>query len=283
MELRAANIIDVEIEGHYGFFPFVEHISTRLHYHDFFEIFLISKGNIAHHINGKVILLSAGHLVFIRPADAHCFKQHENQDCELLNIAFLQNTCISVFDFLNREICDNVLLSPDLPSTTLVSQQNIKSVVRQLEQWGRNLYRDKQQSHLTLKGLLANLLSNYFLTQSPSQDDAIPAWLQMVCNEMQDRANIIEGRDALLRLANRTPEYIGRSFKQYLNMTPSQFLNNLRLDYAADLLLHTNQSPTDICFEVGFGNLSHFYHLFKDRWQCSPNQYRKQHQQALIP
>ena len=100
---------------------------------------------------------------------------------------------------------------------------------------------------------------------------------------MQKRANFIEGREALLRMANRTPEYVGRSFKQHLGITPSQFINALRLDYATDLLLHTEQSPTDICYEVGFGNVSHFYHLFKDRGHCSPNQYRKQHQRTLIP
>ncbi|MEM6283711.1 MAG: AraC family ligand binding domain-containing protein [Chloroflexota bacterium] len=102
MELHAANIIDASVEGHYGFFPIVDQISTRLHYHDFFEIFLIAKGTINHHVNGETVLLSEGHLVFIRPADTHCFSQHERQNCELLNIAFLQATQRDVCVFLDE-------------------------------------------------------------------------------------------------------------------------------------------------------------------------------------
>ncbi|MEL6272771.1 MAG: helix-turn-helix transcriptional regulator, partial [Chloroflexota bacterium] len=275
MELRAANIIDSEIEGHYGFFPIVDQISTRRHHHDFFEIFLIAKGTIHHHVNGETTLLSEGHLVFIRPEDAHCFSQHEHQNCELLNIAFLQSTQRDVCAFLDHDTCTHVLLQPQLPPTVTVSQQALKSVIRQLEQWGRVLHRDKQRSRLALRGLLANVVSAHFLTPSHIVDDAIPRWLQTLCHQMEDRENIIEGRDALLRLANRTPEYVGRSFKQHLGITPSRFINDLRLDYAADLLLHTDQTLTEICYATGFGNLSHFYHLFKKRWRCAPNQYRK--------
>lgn len=283
MELRAANIIDAEIEGHYGYFPIVEQISTRLHYHDFYEIFLIAKGTIAHHINDETVVLSAGSLVFVRPDDAHYFSKHEEQNCELLNIAFLQKTCHAVWEFLDDEASQRDILTPHLPPMVLVPQQELKPLVRQLENWGHFLYRDKRQSRLALRGMLANLLSEHFLTQRIIAHETTPYWLQTVCFQMQDREHIIEGRDALLRLAHRTPEYVGRSFKQYLGITPSQFINNLRLDYAVDLLLHTDQTPTEICFEVGFGNLSHFYHLFKERWHCSPNQYRKRHQQALIP
>lgn len=283
MELRAADIIDGEIGGHYGFFSLVEQISTRPHQHDFFEIFLIKKGSIQHHVNDETVLLSAGHIVFIRPNDAHYYCQHEQQNCELLNIAFLRTIQADVCAFLGDAICQPLLLQPALPPTGRVSQQDLKSVVRQLEQWGHSLYQDKAQSRLALKGMVAQLLARYLLNPIGTGDNPLPAWLEFVYREMQEREHIIEGREALLRLASRTPEYVGRSFKQYLGITPSQFINDLRLDYAAELLLQTDQSPTDICYEVGFGNLSHFYHLFKARWDCSPNEYRKQHHDALVP
>ena len=200
-----------------------------------------------------------------------------------MNIAFLQQTCQEICVFLDTNVCQKHLLSSDLPPISYIAQPELKTVVRQLKQWGRFLYRDKRESRLALRGMLANLLSSYFISQITIANETIPDWLKQVCDEMQSKDNIIEGRDALLRLVNLTPEYIGRSFKQYLGITPSQFVNNLRLDYASDLLLQSDLSPTDICFEVGFGNLSHFYHLFKARWHCSPNQYRTQHQQTLFP
>ena len=283
MELRAENIIDADIEGHYVYFPIVDQITTRLHYHDFFEIFLIVNGSIRHHINDEIVVLSAGHLVFIRAEDAHYFSQYQEQNCELLNIAFLRETCDAIWLYLDDKIAQQGMLEAHLPPTVLVRQQDLKALVRHLASWGQHLYRNKQKSRLALRGILANLLSEHFLTQSPIAHETTPQWIQEVCHQMQEQENIIEGRPALLRLANRTPEYVGRSFQQYLRITPSQFINDLRLDYATDLLLHTDKTSTEICFEVGFGNLSHFYHLFKERWHCSPNQYRKQNQQALIP
>lgn len=181
------------------------------------------------------------------------------------------------------EDCDSHLIQPELPPMIMVAHNALKSLIIQLKNWGRNLRRDKNQSRLSLRSILAQLLSAYFLFKPFATDDSTPQWLQVVCEEMQSRGNIVAGRKALLGLANRTPEYVGRSFKQYPGITPSQFVNDLRLDYASDLLLHSELSPTDICYEVGFGNLSHFYHLFKARWNCSPNVFRRQNQKTLLP
>lgn len=281
MELRAASIIDAEIEGHYAFFPFVEGISTREHQHDFYEIFLIAAGRIEHHINQSVQVLERGSLVFVRPDDAHFFSQHAEANCELINLAFLSGTFAALSDFLGLE--DSLLLSPNLaPMRHLSNSQNL-SLQAQLRQWGRLLYQDKAQSRQQLRALLVSIISRYFITPEQAADEAMPLWLDDVVKQMNAPVHFIEGREALMRLANRSPEYVGRAFKQYLDVTPSQFINNLRLNYASDLLLHSDLSPTDICYDSGFGNLSYFYHLFKARWHCSPNQFRKQHQRTLIP
>lgn len=94
---------------------------------------------------------------------------------------------------------------------------------------------------------------------------------------------MVEGRPALMRLANRSPEYVGRAFKAHLGITPSQFINTLRVDYASDLLLHTDQPVIEICHEAGYNNLSHFYHEFKALRQCSPKQFRKMNRRTLLP
>ncbi|WP_414705244.1 helix-turn-helix domain-containing protein [Pseudobacteroides sp.] len=65
-----------------------------------------------------------------------------------------------------------------------------------------------------------------------------------------------------------------RVFKQFLNMTPTEYINNLRLKYAKHLLLTTKISVIDISLEAGFDNLSHFYHLFKEQMKTPPTQLR---------
>ena len=281
MELRAASIIDPDIEGHYAFYPFVDQISTRLHHHDFYEMFLIGDGSVEHHINNEIQHLTAGALVFIRPRDAHFFSKFSDENCKLINLAFLSQTFAAITAFL--DLYTDTLMHPQQPPTVILNSVDRGHLQTQLQQWGRSLYQDKAQSRQTLRALLAHIISQYFSEQSPQPDEIIPDWLLALKQAMQKRENFVEGREALLRIANRTPEYVGRSFKKHLGVTPSQLINDLRLDYATDLLLNTDLSPTDIAYDVGFGNVSHFYHLFKERWHCSPNLYRKQHQRTLIP
>lgn len=281
MELRSASLIDTDIEGHYTFFPLADDISTRMHHHDFFEIFLIAEGHITHHINGHIEHIERGALVFIRPPDVHCFSQYQGADCKLINLAFTHNVFEALASFLDMPRAQ--ILAPELPPTVALSTRNSGVLRDQLQQWGQVVHGDKAHARRRLRALLAHIISQHFFTGGSFSARPMPVWLQDLIQEMRRPEHFIEGRDALLRLANRTPEYVGRSFKQYLDMTPSQFINELRLDHARDLLLYTDLSPTDIAFDAGFGNLSYFYALFKDRWDCSPNQFRRQHQKAIIP
>jgi AraC family cel operon transcriptional repressor len=75
--------------------------------------------------------------------------------------------------------------------------------------------------------------------------------------------------------SRKTQEHVTRSFKKHLNMTPTVFINNLRLNKAAFLLTSTDKSIFDISFVCGFESISYFNRLFKEKYYFSPNKYRK--------
>jgi AraC-like DNA-binding protein len=54
-----------------------------------------------------------------------------------------------------------------------------------------------------------------------------------------------------------------------------QYLQSLRLDYASKLLTATEKPVIAVAFESGFEDLSHFHHVFKSAYKCSPLKYRK--------
>jgi AraC family transcriptional regulator, dual regulator of chb operon len=282
MRLLATDYIDADIEGHYAFYPQIEYVSTQAHHHDFYEVFLIASGQTVHHINGTSLILNSGTFVFIRPDDKHYYSKHTNQPCELINLAFLSRTFEALADYIGLTN-DDALLTAPMPPMSLLSVAEQNRLIAQFSEWGHLMLRDKARSRVALRALLAQVISQFFITRVDDYADDVPQWLVDVCQQMQHKEHIVGGRDALMQLANRTPEYVGRSFQQYLRITPSQFINNLRLDYASDLLLHTDDPVIDICYDVGFGNLSHFYHLFKARWDCSPKAFRKTNRRTLIP
>lgn len=67
-----------------------------------------------------------------------------------------------------------------------------------------------------------------------------------------------------------------RCFRQELGMTPVEFINQRRIQFAKRLLKTTNQSLADICFVCGYKNVTYFLKIFKKAVGQTPAQYRKQ-------
>jgi AraC-like DNA-binding protein len=63
-------------------------------------------------------------------------------------------------------------------------------------------------------------------------------------------------------------------FKEETGLTFIQYLNNIRCDKAAELLVTTRNTILDISLECGFNNLSHFCHTFKALKGVSPRDFR---------
>jgi AraC-like DNA-binding protein len=67
-----------------------------------------------------------------------------------------------------------------------------------------------------------------------------------------------------------------RKLKTLTAMTPGEFIKHLRLKSAAQFLLSTNLTVTEIFYRTGFNNQSYFFREFKKRYNCAPNEYRVQ-------
>jgi len=74
-----------------------------------------------------------------------------------------------------------------------------------------------------------------------------------------------------------SPNHFLRTFKQVFRCTPHQYLIQLRLQKAQELLRRTDFSITEICFEVGFESLGSFSTLFRRQMGVSPLAYRLQY------
>jgi AraC-like DNA-binding protein len=64
--------------------------------------------------------------------------------------------------------------------------------------------------------------------------------------------------------------------KEITNLSPMQYLNQLRLEKAAHLLVASpEKSVTDIAFQCGFSSSQYFATLFRQKYRCTPGTYRK--------
>src|ERR1035438_184801 len=94
------------------------------------------------------------------------------------------------------------------------------------------------------------------------------------CRRMGEPEPLREGVTALFRLAGRSPEHVARVMRAMLGITPSEYVNRRRIAQAAFQLRMTARPVTEIAFEVGYENLSHFFHVFRRLNGTSPRSYR---------
>lgn len=75
--------------------------------------------------------------------------------------------------------------------------------------------------------------------------------------------------------AGESPFHFLRTFRRWTGVTPALFLSALRLEEAKRLLLTTDRSVTDICFDVGYNSLGTFTTRFTQLVGLSPARLRR--------
>ena len=71
-------------------------------------------------------------------------------------------------------------------------------------------------------------------------------------------------------LTGRSLTTFKRDFNKVFNATPQRWLTQKRLELAHYYFVEKNSRPIDVCYEVGFENLSHFSYAFKKKFGYSP-------------
>jgi two-component system response regulator YesN len=73
---------------------------------------------------------------------------------------------------------------------------------------------------------------------------------------------------------NLSPVYFSRLFKEQTGENFSEYLTECRIDRACHLLRETHKKVYEICEEVGYSDLKHFYGTFKKHTGRTPSEYR---------
>jgi AraC-like DNA-binding protein len=76
--------------------------------------------------------------------------------------------------------------------------------------------------------------------------------------------------DEFAKQTGRSLTRFKQDFKAIFSLPPRQWINAQRLERAYTLLVNTNSSVSEICYECGFENLSHFIQLFSKLYGCTP-------------
>lgn len=278
-QVMAARVFPNHCEANYDFRSRLDH-SDYPQVHDFYEITLIISGTLKVDINDNLLTLKKGDLLFLRPYDVH--EKLDCGPCQHINLAFPAYTMKALFDFL-YDTSDKITELKCGPYVPICSLSGLETTMLHNRLSSLNLmpFNSIQRKNTYLRTILTEIMSSYIMAELERQKKretslGTPSWLLQALDGLSDIKNLEAGMDYLTAQTNRTPEHICRSFRKYMNMSPMTYINAKRLNYAANLLHHSDKDIIDIAYESGFQSLSHFYHLFKKEYQSSPLKYKNQ-------
>ena len=77
---------------------------------------------------------------------------------------------------------------------------------------------------------------------------------------------------------NISQGHLTRLFKEHVGIPPKRYIDEYRLDRAAEQIIYTDDAIVDIAFLNGFSNINSFYKMFNKKFGMAPNSYRKHYQ-----
>ncbi len=252
--------------------------ASPAHSHDFYEVFIILEGECIHQVNNDGQMLKSGDMVFIRPDDIHSYKYRTNYNglpCSFLNVNFMKEIADSAFSYLDNRKFTHGLITAPLPPVVHLDSAQTELIVK--KSGYINVYEpiNPAKARIAARCILIDMLMYFYLDYSQDTSTHAPKWFDQLLLDIQHNNNFIYGLGCLTELSGKSAGHLNRIFKKYMNMTPTEYLNQLKLNYAKLLLITTDMQIIDAAFESGFDNLSHFYHLFKNAYGITPGQVRK--------
>ena len=237
------------------------------HFHEYFEIEFILSGSGKTIVNGREIELKKGVVYMLRPTDMHEFIVDEPIDN--FNVSFtyamMDNELMQEFMSYNNYVFCQL---SETETEEFISLMNL------LEKE----YKSKNKNSDKVKRWLFNVIVSYVLRKRVTANDAISSAENNVIEGLKYlHANFFKdpSLDETADITGLQKNYFCRKFKETTGKTYKDYLNDLKINYAKQLLATTTKSITELCFICGYHSMSQFVSEFKKRTSVSPKLYRK--------
>lgn len=244
---------------------------TNRHTHDFYEITYCISGNAVHLINHQELPVSNGTVIIMRPDETHHFKHYSNANA--LTVCITPTEFHSFLKVYNLENCKYFVDPPqrtDLPPHLKASAFDSIYLMHLCENIIASATPDASPC---LKLLLGHVLSMIILQDTSTEND-MPKYFQHALTQINQLENAKGGVQRFLALTNLSHSQLCRMTKKYLDTTPHEYINSIRMKWAYSLVTNTNIDIESIADSVGFSSYSHFHKLFKETFHITPGELR---------
>lgn len=243
-----------------------------LHQHNYWELIIITEGNIIHTINDKIINMTKGDAVLLRPNDCHKLNLHDPSDKpQHLSFLIKESYINDVFKLYSLDLSGKILSFP-MPIMIRYPEDEIFEIVNYMLNFkSTKLSVDEKVYFIKIiVNKTINKIINYISVLPNNNSQWLSDFLFMLSNPYTDTSNVN-------KLAEKTPysyANLTRIFKKTTGRTIVDYCNHIKIKHAKDLLRVTDLSVFEISIRLNFNNISYFNRLFKNHTGMSPTEYR---------
>lgn len=240
---------------------------------------LILKGRKVIHTECGDITISSGEMFFAQRG-AYLLSERMNVDGEYQSlIFFIDDTYLQEFTIRNRELIVRSKNSEQVHSGIYKIEK-----YPLLSMWADSVlpvfHSDYSNRKQILNVKLEELLQ--LLINTEEKDQFLDFLNAFQFPKKRDLKMYMEENFMLSLTLEEFAMQSGRSltafkleFKEVFTLPPKKWINAKRLERAHMLLSNTEMTVTDVCYETGFENISHFIKLFCERYGVTPKKLQK--------
>lgn len=252
-----------------------------MHWHEEFEIGLVTSGDGTYRIDGTDYNISAKDIIVISPKTLHSGgtgNQTMSTDSFVFHTGFLcsiipDSTTINYFNpITDGKIIFKPVISPGEPGHAELLDCFLKL---------KHCHGERAPYYeFELKELLLHffyLLFKYHCIAGQKKPSVIhenEEKTRLILAYISDHFDEEITIEQLADMSGFSACHFMNTFKKYVGISCNRYINHLRLDTAAKRLTETNDSIMNIATSVGYNNVSYFNRAFKAYFGTTPKAYR---------
>ena len=263
-------------------------VDFPLHFHEDYELCLTLN------VRGKRILgnlvedFTEKDLVITTPNVLHCYKRDDaflNVRCEVVVIQFPKELpSWGIFDTDQLRNIRNLLCQP-APGLKF-SEETAEAVRERLLRLPRTEGFEAVQLFF---GILHELAcadrTQVELIGVQSSDSTLPhsRRINKIVQFVEKNYHHKISLEDVGELVGMSASSVSRFFKQRTRHNFWDYLNGFRIDRAAQMMIETEHTISEISYACGFNNISNFNRVFRERIGTTPSDYRNKFKESIIP
>lgn len=254
--------------------------SVEIHWHDEIELIIIKKGEGLVWVDLVEYEVTAGDIVFVPSGKLHSIGQKDSEVMEYENIIFKPSLLLSESNDLCGEsfikpICSGEIQLSPLIGRAALCYSEASALIARID----SLCDQKAYGYqLAVKGCIFQLMY-LLLTEGNIRKEKInkktSEKLKLILIHISENYQRQISIEEISGQCFYSKSYFMKFFKETMGVTFVEYLNNYRLDIAAEKLKSTDDNILNIAIDCGFDNLSYFNRRFKSRFGVSPGIYRR--------